>query len=146
VQQLSLVPWNPPASLDANADRNEKAKVLATSPHPPRGLRARSSTKASPAERVAPDSQTRPPSRPQLYSQLRWKGEPFYLRPQGHASPPVRSSSSSGAADVMFGLAPPVLHPQHVSSAIHPRKASISASKQGADTVAESRTAKKDFS
>ena len=82
LQLLALVAMEPPASLNADAIRNEKAKVLgAIRPIPP-GNTVRSQYEGyRAAEGVAPDSATPTYAALKLHiDNWRWKNVPFYLR------------------------------------------------------------------
>ncbi len=82
LQLLSLVAMEPPASFEADAVRNEKAKVLSAI----RPIALADTIRAQyrgyrDAEGVAPDSQTPTYAALRLYiDNWRWKGVPFYLR------------------------------------------------------------------
>lgn len=82
LQLLSLVAMEPPASFEADAVRNEKAKLFQAI----RPLRLADTVRAyyegyRQAEGVAPDSQTPTYAALQLYiDNWRWQGVPFYLR------------------------------------------------------------------
>ncbi len=82
LQLLALVAMEPPASLNADAIRNEKAKVLGTLRpiHPGNTVRAQYEGYRA-AEGVAPDSATPTYAALKLHiDNWRWKGVPFYLR------------------------------------------------------------------
>lgn len=82
MQLLSLVAMEPPSSLDANAVRSEKAKVL----NAMRPIEVNNTVRAQyngyrETERVAADSSTPTYAALKLYIDTwRWKGVPFYLR------------------------------------------------------------------
>jgi len=82
LQLLALVAMEAPASFDADAVRNEKAKVLGAI----RPIRLEDTIRAQyrgycDAEGVAPDSQTPTYAALKLYvDNWRWQGVPFYLR------------------------------------------------------------------
>ena len=152
LQLLSLVTMEPPASLDANAVRNEKAKVLGNI----RPLRLEDTVRAQyegyrAAERVAPVSQTPTYAAAKLYiDNWRWKGVPFYLR-SGKAMP-TRSSSIivefQAPPDVMFGLGRNQgFTPNMLSICIQPEEGvHLRFETKVPDTLAESRSANMDFS
>jgi glucose-6-phosphate 1-dehydrogenase len=152
LQLLSLVTMEPPASLDANAVRNEKAKVLENI----RPIRLEDTVRAQyegyrAAERVAPGSQTPTFAALKLYiDNWRWKGVPFYLR-SGKAMP-TRSSSIivefQAPPDIMFGLARnKSFTPNMLSISIQPEEGlRLRFETKVPDTIAESRSANMDFS
>ncbi len=82
LQLLSLVAMEPPASFNADAVRNEKAKILSAI----RPIRPQDTVRAQyagyhTAEGVAPDSETPTYAALKLYiDNWRWQGVPFYLR------------------------------------------------------------------
>lgn len=151
LQLLSLVAMEPPASLEANAVRNEKAKVLGNV----RPIRLEDTVRAQyegyrGAERVAADSQTATYAAAKLYiDNWRWKGVPFYLR-SGKALA-ARSSSIivefQAPPDVMFGLArQEAFTPNMLSICIQPEEGvHLRFETKVPDTVAESRSANMDF-
>ncbi|MCB0192438.1 MAG: glucose-6-phosphate dehydrogenase [Anaerolineae bacterium] len=108
LQLLALVTMEPPASLDADAIRNEKAKVLgAIQP-----LALEDTVRAQyagyrEADGVADDSQTPTYAALKLFiNNWRWKGVPFYLR-SGKAMPEKTSEISvqfQAPPDIMFSL------------------------------------------
>ncbi|MEW5959619.1 MAG: glucose-6-phosphate dehydrogenase [Chloroflexota bacterium] len=108
LQLLTLVAMEPPASLNADAIRNEKAKVLSAI----RPIALPDTVRAQyrgyrDAPGVAPDSQTPTYAALKLYiDNWRWKGVPFYLR-----SGKVLAAKSSeitlqfqAPPDIMFNL------------------------------------------
>ncbi len=151
LQLLSLVTMEPPASLEANAVRNEKAKVLGNI----RPIRLEDTVRGQyedyrSAERVAPDSQTPTFAALKLYiDNWRWKGVPFYLR-SGKVMP-ERSSSIivefQAPPDVMFGLARnQSFTPNMLSICIQPEEGvHLRFETKVPDTLAESRSANMDF-
>ncbi|MGD9613071.1 MAG: glucose-6-phosphate dehydrogenase [Kiritimatiellia bacterium] len=152
LQLLSLVAMEPPASLDANAVRNEKAKVLGNI----RPLRLEDVVRGQyegyrAAERVAPDSQTPTFAALKLcIDNWRWKGVPFYLR-SGKAMPSRTSSiiiEFQAPPDVMFGLGRnQSFTPNMLSICIQPEEGiHLRFETKVPDTVSESRSAKMDFS
>ena len=86
MQLLSLVSMEPPISFDANALRNEKAKILAAlRPIPPQNLGDQSIRGQYEGYRqtdgVDPQSNTETFAALKLYiDNWRWQGVPFYLR------------------------------------------------------------------
>ena len=152
LQLLSLVAMEPPASLDANAVRNEKAKVLGNI----RAIRLEDTVRGQydgyrAAERVARDSQTPTFAALKLcIDNWRWKGVPFYLR-SGKAMPSRTSSiivEFQAPPDVMFGLGRnQSFTPNMLSICIQPEEGiHLRFETKVPDTVAESRSAKMDFS
>jgi glucose-6-phosphate 1-dehydrogenase len=152
LQLLSLVAMEPPASLDANAVRNEKAKVLGNI----RLIRLSDTVRAQyegyrSADRVDPQSQTATYAAMKLYiDNWRWKGVPFYLR-SGKALP-TRSSSIvvefQAPPDVMFGLVrKKAFTPNMLTIGIQPDEGvHLRFETKVPDTVAESRSVNMDFS
>jgi len=109
LQLLALIAMEPPASLKADAIRNEKAKVLGAI----RPIALRDTVRAQyrgygETEQVAPDSQTPTYAALRLYiDNWRWKGVPFYLR-SGKALDRKASEiviQFLAPPDVMFNLA-----------------------------------------
>jgi glucose-6-phosphate 1-dehydrogenase len=109
LQLLALVAMEPPASLNADAIRNEKAKVLSAI----RPIALSDTVRAqyegyrdSPG--VAPDSQTPTYAALKLHiDNWRWKGVPFYLR-SGKVLPEKSSEITiqfQAPPDIMFNLA-----------------------------------------
>ena len=152
LQLLSLVAMEPPGSLDANAVRNEKAKVLGNI----RLVRLADTVRAQydgyrAAERVAPDSTTPTFAALKLYiDNWRWKGVPFYLR-SGKALPSRTSSiivEFQAPPDIMFGLARnKSFTPNFLAINIHPDEGvHLRFETKVPDTIAESRSVKMDFS
>lgn len=86
LQLLALVAMEPPASFDANAIRDERAKVLSAVRSTSRMHLARDTVRAQYEgyrleEGVAPDSQTATYAALKLWvDNWRWKGVPFFLR------------------------------------------------------------------
>jgi glucose-6-phosphate 1-dehydrogenase len=151
LQLLSLVAMEPPASLDANAVRNEKAKVLGNL----RPVRLEDSVRAQydgyrQAERVAPGSTTPTYAALKLHiDNWRWKGVPFYLR-SGKALAARTSSiivEFQAPPDVMFGLGRNQgFTPNMLSICIQPEEGvHLRFETKVPDTVAESRSANMDF-
>ena len=105
MQLLALVTMEPPASLDADAIRNEKVKVLGTV----RPIALDDTVRAQyegyrSSDGVAPDSQTPTFAALKLFiDNWRWKGIPFYLR-SGKAMP-----AKSSAIIVEFQPPPDVI-------------------------------------
>lgn len=152
LQLLSLVAMEPPGSLDANAVRNEKAKVLGSI----RLIRLADTVRAQyegyrAADRVDPASTTPTFAALKLYiDNWRWKGVPFYLR-SGKALP-ARSSSIivefQAPPDIMFGLARnKSFTPNMLTISVQPEEGlHLRFETKVPDTFAESRSAKMDFS
>ncbi len=111
LQLLALVAMEPPASFDADAVRNETAKVLAAVRAPtPTCDTVRAQYRGYRQEpNVAPDSQTATYAALRLYvDNWRWQGVPFYLR-SGKALATKRSEivvQFRPPPHVMFPLAP----------------------------------------
>ncbi|HRV93966.1 MAG TPA: glucose-6-phosphate dehydrogenase [Anaerolineae bacterium] len=108
LQLLSLVAMEPPASLNADAIRNEKAKVLsAIQPIPPEDTVRAQYAGYRHADGVAPNSQTATYAALKLFiNNWRWKGVPFYLR-SGKTMPEKTSEISiqfQAPPDIMFNL------------------------------------------
>lgn len=108
LQLLALVTMEPPASLDADAIRNEKVKVLGTVRPIPLEDTVRAHYDDYPStEGVASDSQTPTFAALKLFiDNWRWKGVPFYLR-SGKAMPAKSSSiivEFQPPPDVIFDL------------------------------------------
>ncbi|HXK80421.1 MAG: glucose-6-phosphate dehydrogenase [Kiritimatiellia bacterium] len=152
LQLLSLVTMEPPASLDANAVRNEKAKVLGNI----RAIRLEDAVRGQyegyrEAERVAPNSQTPTYAALKLHiDNWRWQGVPFYLR-SGKAMAARGSSiivEFQAPPDVMFGLAQnQSFTPNMLSICIQPEEGvHLRFETKVPDTIAESRSANMDFS
>lgn len=151
LQLLSLVAMEPPASLEANAIRNEKAKLLGNI----RLIRLTDTVRGQyegyrQAERVAPDSQTETYAAMKLYvDNWRWKGVPFYLR--SGKTLPSRSSSIvvefQPPPDVMFGLARnKSFRPNMLSIRIQPDEGvHLRFETKVPDTAAQSRSVNMDF-
>ena len=152
LQLLSLVAMEPPASLDANAVRNEKAKVLGNI----RLIRLTDTVRAQyeryrSTDRVAPDSQTPTFAALKLYvDNWRWKGVPFYLR-SGKAMPSRTSTiivEFQAPPDIMFGLArKKAFTPNMLTICIQPEEGvHLRFETKVPDTIADSKSAKLDFS
>jgi glucose-6-phosphate 1-dehydrogenase len=93
MQLLALVAMEPPASLNADAIRNEKVKVLGTVRPVSLGDTIRAQYEGYRTENgVAPDSQTPTFAAIKLFiDNWRWNGVPFYLR-SGKAMPTKSSA------------------------------------------------------
>ena len=152
LQLLSLVAMEPPASLDANAVRNEKAKVLGNI----RLVRLTDTVRAQyegyrSADRVASDSQTPTFAALKLYiDNWRWKGVPFYLR-SGKAMSSRTSTiivEFQAPHDIMFGLArKKAFTPNMLTICIQPEEGvHLRFETKVPDTLADSKSAKMDFS
>lgn len=108
IQLLTLVAMEPPASLDADAIRNEKAKVLgAISPIALEDTVRGQYEDYPSSEGVAADSQTPTYAALKLFiNNWRWQGVPFYLR-SGKAMPGKSSAiiiEFQPPPDVIFQL------------------------------------------
>ena len=152
LQLLSLVTMEPPASLEANAVRNEKAKVLGNI----RAIRLADAVRGQyegyrDAARVAPNSRTPTYAALKLHiDNWRWQGVPFYLR-SGKAMAARGSSiivEFQALFDVMFGLVRNQrFTPNMLSICIQPEEGvHLRFETKVPDTIAESRSANMDFS
>jgi len=108
LQLLALVTMEPPASLDADAIRNEKVKVIGTVRPISLADTVRAQYEGYPSsDGVAPDSQTPTFAALKLFiDNWRWKGVPFYLR-SGKAMPAKSSAiivEFQPPPDVIFNL------------------------------------------
>ncbi len=108
LQLLTLIAMEPPASLDADTVRNQKANILRAI----RPIKLSDTVRAqykgySAASGVAPDSQTATYAALKLYiDNWRWKGVPFYLR-SGKALAKKTSEITiefQAPPDIMFDL------------------------------------------
>lgn len=151
VQLLALVAMEPPASLDADAIRNEKVKVLRSI----RPIHLCDTVRAqyegySTTERVAPGSKTPTFAVLKLHiDNWRWTGVPVYLR-SGKAMP-VRSSAIlvefQAPPDVMFDLGNNAkFTPNVLSICIQPDEGiHLRFETKIPDTVCDSRSVNMDF-
>ena len=146
MQLLAMVTMEPPASLDADAIRNEKVKVLGTV----RPISMEDTVRGQyegyrSAKDVAPDSQTPTYAAVKLFiDNWRWKGVPFYLR-SGKAM-----IAKSSAVVVEFQPPPDVIFNLHDNQGFTPNFLSICIQPDEGiqlrfetkvpDTVAESRS------
>ncbi len=146
MQLLALATMEPPASLDADAIRNEKVKVLGTV----RPISLEDAVRGQyegyrASDGVAPDSQTPTFAALKLFiDNWRWKGVPFYLR-SGKAMP-----AKSSAVVVEFQPPPDVIFhlgrnhgftPNYLSICIQPDEGiHLRFETKIPDTVAESRS------
>ena len=146
LQLLALVAMDPPASLDADAIRNEKAKVLGAIRPIPISDTVRGQYEGyRSAGDVAPDSQTPTYAAVKLFvDNWRWKGVPFYLR-SGKAMI-ARSSAVivefQPPPDVIFNLQSNLgFTPNFLSICIQPDEGiQLRFETKVPDTVAESRS------
>ncbi len=146
MQLLALVTMEPPASLDADAIRNEKVKVLGTV----RPIASEDSVRGQyegyrDSSGVASNSQTATYAALRLFiDNWRWKGVPFYLR-SGKAMP-VKSSmiivEFQPPPDVIFHLGRKErFTPNFLSICIQPDEGiQLRFETKVPDTVAESRS------
>ncbi|MFQ5576846.1 MAG: glucose-6-phosphate dehydrogenase [Anaerolineae bacterium] len=109
LQLLTLIAMEPPASLDADAVRNEKAKVLsAIRPVAPAGVVRAQYRGYCEAPGVAPNSGTATYAALKLHiDNWRWQGVPFYLR-SGKALRRKHTEITiqfQAPPDIMFNLA-----------------------------------------
>jgi len=146
MQLLALVTMEPPASLDADAIRNEKVKVLGTV----RPISPEDSVRGQYADYrqssgVAADSQTATYAALRLFiDNWRWKGVPFYLR-SGKAMPAKSSSiivEFQPPPDVIFQLGRrECFTPNFLSICIQPDEGiQLRFETKVPDTVADSRS------
>ncbi len=118
LQLLALVAAEPPASLDAEALRNEKVKVLkAIRPMKPKEVLNNSVLGQyrtyRDAKGVAPQSQTATYAAIRFYiDNWRWKGVPFYLR-SGKAL-----AAKTTEISIYFKEPPHVMFPMHANAKI----------------------------
>ncbi|CAD7842923.1 MAG: Glucose-6-phosphate 1-dehydrogenase (EC 1.1.1.49) [Olavius algarvensis Delta 4 endosymbiont] len=147
MQLLALVTMEPPASLDADAIRNEKVKVLGTV----RPISLEDSVRGQHAgyresSGVAADSQTATYAALRLFiDNWRWQGVPFYLR-SGKAMPAKGSTiivEFQPPPDVIFQLGRQACFtPNFLSICIQPDEGlQLRFETKVPDTVAESRSA-----
>ncbi len=146
MQLLALVTMEPPASLDADAIRNEKVKVLGTV----RPIALTDSVRGQyegyrDSSGVAADSQTATYAALRLFiDNWRWKGVPFYLR-SGKAMPAKSSAiivEFQPPPDVIFQLGRKAgFTPNFLSICIQPDEGiQLRFETKVPDTVAESRS------
>ncbi len=146
MQLLALVTMEPPASLNADAIRNEKVKVLGTV----RPISMEDTVRAQytgyrSSAGVAPDSQTPTFAAIKLFiDNWRWKGVPFYLR-SGKAMPAKSSSiivEFQPPPDVIFHLGRNACFtPNYLSICIQPDEGiQLRFETKVPDTVSESRS------
>ncbi len=146
LQLLALVTMEPPASLDADAIRNEKVKVLGTV----RPISLTDTVRGQyedyrKTEGVAPDSATPTYAALKLYiDNWRWKGVPFYLR-SGKAMPTKSSAiivEFQPPPDVIFNLSgKQAFTPNFLSICIQPDEGiQLRFETKVPDTVADSRS------
>jgi glucose-6-phosphate 1-dehydrogenase len=146
MQLLALVTMEPPASLDADAIRNEKVKVLGTI----RPIRLEDTVRGQYegyplSEGVASDSQTPTYAAMKLFiDNWRWKDVPFYLR-SGKAMPGKSSAiiiEFQPPPDVIFHLSKHQgFTPNYLSICIQPDEGiQLRFETKVPDTVAESRS------
>jgi len=146
MQLLALVTMEPPASLDADAIRNEKVKVLGTvRPISPEDSVRGQYAGYRESSGVAADSQTATYAALRLFiDNWRWKGVPFYLR-SGKAMPAKSSSiiiEFQPPPDVIFHLGKKdCFTPNFLSICIQPDEGiQLRFETKVPDTVAESRS------
>ncbi len=146
LQLLALVAMEPPASLNADAIRNEKVKVLGTV----RPIELEDTVRGQyenylSTEGVATESQTATYAALKLYiDNWRWKGVPFYLR-SGKAMPGKSSAiivEFQPPPDVIFHLSQhQEFTPNYISICIQPDEGiQLRFETKVPDTVAESRS------
>ena len=152
LQLLALVAMEPPASLAADAIRNERVKLLGTI----RPIRLEDTVRGQYAgyraiDGVAAGSQTPTYAALRLFiDNWRWQGVPFYLR-SGKAMP-ARSSAIivefQSPPDVMFNLGGKTsFTPNYLSICIQPDEGvQLRFETKIPDTVAESRSVNMNFS
>jgi len=146
MQLLALVTMEPPASLDADAIRNEKVKVLGTvRPISPEDSVRGQYAGYRESSGVAADSRTATYAALRLFiDNWRWKGVPFYLR-SGKAMPAKSSSiivEFQPPPDVIFHLGKKdCFTPNFLSICIQPDEGiQLRFETKVPDTVAESRS------
>lgn len=146
LQLLALVTMEPPASLDADAIRNEKVKVLGTVRPIPLADSVRGQYEGyRDSTGVASDSQTATYAALRLFiDNWRWKGVPFYLR-SGKAMPAKSSSiivEFQPPPDVIFHLGKKdCFTPNFLSICIQPDEGiQLRFETKVPDTVADSRS------
>lgn len=151
LQLLSLVAMEPPASLDADAIRNEKVKVLsAVRPIPLSDTVRAQYDGYRNAPGVAENSQTPTFAALKLHiDNWRWKGVPFYLR-SGKALPAKTSEIAiqfQSPPDVMFNLAQDkCFTPNRLSICIQPDEGiHLKFETKVPDSVRESRSVDMEF-
>jgi len=146
LQLVALVAMEPPASLDADAIRNEKVKVLGTV----RPIVLKDTVRGQYEDYplsigVAPDTQTPTYAALKLYiDNWRWKGVPFYLR-SGKAMPGKSSAiiiEFQPPPDVIFHLSQHQgFTPNYLSICIQPDEGiQLRFETKVPDTVAESKS------
>jgi glucose-6-phosphate 1-dehydrogenase len=146
MQLLALVTMEPPASLDADAIRNEKVKVIGTV----RPISLDDTVRAQykgyrSSDGVAPDSKTPTFAALKLFiDNWRWKGVPFYLR-SGKAMPAKSSAiivEFQPPPDVIFNLGQSrSFTPNFLSICIQPDEGiQLRFETKVPDTVSESRS------
>jgi glucose-6-phosphate 1-dehydrogenase len=151
LQLLALVAMEPPASLNADAIRNEKAKVLGTI----RPIHLENTVRAQyegyrAAQGVAPDSSTPTYAALKLHiDNWRWKGVPFYLR-SGKAMAERTSTiivEFQAPPDIMFKLGENGrFTPNMLSICIQPNEGmQLRFETKVPDTVAESHSVNMNF-
>jgi glucose-6-phosphate 1-dehydrogenase len=151
LQLLALVAMEPPASLNADAIRNEKAKVLGSIRpiHLDNTVRAQYGGYRA-AEGVAPDSSTPTYAALKLHiDNWRWKGVPFYLR-SGKAMAERTSTiivEFQAPPDIMFKLGENRgFTPNMLSICIQPNEGmQLRFETKVPDTVAESHSVNMNF-
>lgn len=151
LQLLALVAMEAPASLDADAIRNEKVKVLGSvCPIPITDTVRAQYDGYRTSEGVAADSQTPTFAAATLYiNNWRWKGVPFYLR-SGKAMAAKSSMivvELQSPPDIMFDLArTESFTPNMLSICIQPNESiHLRFETKVPDTVSESRSVNMDF-
>ncbi len=152
MQLLALVAMEPPASLDADAIRNEKAKVIGTI----RPIALDDTVRGQyqgyrESEGIDPDSKTPTYAAIKLFiDNWRWKGVPFYLR-SGKAMPAKSSAiivEFQPPPDVIFNLGrSQKFTPNFLSICIQPDEGiHLRFETKVPDTVAESRSVNMSYS
>lgn len=151
IQLLTLAAMEPPASLDADAIRNEKAKVLGTVRPILLGDTVRAQYEGyTSSTGIAPDSQTPTFAVLKLFiDNWRWKGVPFYLR-SGKAMADKSSNiivQFQPPPDVMFNLAKNEnFRPNMLSICIQPNEGiHLRFETKVPDTVSQSHSVNMDF-
>jgi len=152
LQLLALVAMEAPGSLDADAIRNEKVKLLSSiRPIVPTDIVLAQYNGYRQSDVVVPDSQTPTYAAMKLYiDNWRWKGIPFYLR-SGKALAAKSSTiivELQSPPDIMFHLGRnDNFTPNMISICIQPNESiHLRFEAKVPDTVSESRSVNMDFS
>jgi glucose-6-phosphate 1-dehydrogenase len=152
LQLLALTAMEAPGSLDADAIRNEKVKLLnSIRPVAPADIVLAQYNGYRESDGVAPDSQTPTYAAMKLYiDNWRWKGIPFYLR-SGKAMAAKSSTiivELQSPPDIIFNLSRNgTFTPNMIAICIQPNESiHLRFEAKVPDTVSESRSVNMDFS